>query len=94
VKRALPPLGDLVPSPSDDLKEKLKRMPIVVSLGGKVYGFSDLPVQYFAPQSKDDCGPVLSLLVSNDSLNTSPELKVQRLFGDLASDSEPPPWRS
>ena len=62
-----------------DLHER-RRIPIVITAGGKTYGFSDQPLFGIGHT-------VLSFIASNDSLNTSPALKVRRLLGDPASDS-------
>jgi hypothetical protein len=74
----------------------LNRLPVVVTAGGKTYGFSDQPFQAVVNKTSSHSA-VLSFIVSNDSLNASPELTVRRLFGDPASDSRPvdfiPPGR-
>jgi hypothetical protein len=73
----------------------LNRLPVVVTAGGKTYGFSDQPFQVVVNKSSGRA--VLSFIASNESLNAAPELTVQRIFGDPASDSLPvefiPPGR-
>jgi hypothetical protein len=64
--------------------ERINTLPILVYAGGKAYGFSDLPLQYV---SQDESTTFISFAAANDSLNNSPQLKVQRLFGDPESDS-------
>lgn len=69
--------------------DRINSAPIVAYAGGKAYGFSDLPLQYLDPEkdSVDESSRVIAFIAANDSLNTSPQLKVQRLFGDPQSDS-------
>ena len=73
----------------------LNRLPIVITAGGKTYGFSDQPFQLVINKESGDA--VLSFVATNDSLNAAPELTVKRLFGDPSDDSPPmefvPPGR-
>ncbi len=66
---------------NDTLVPALNRLPIVVTAGGKTYGFSDLPLTLLSDSE-------LSFVASNETINMSPQVKVQRLFGDPGGDSE------
>jgi hypothetical protein len=69
----------------DEVRRRVNKLPIVIVAGGKTYGFSDLPFQAMSPGT--DKSPKLSFIASNDSLDFSPLLQVQRLFGDPNLDS-------
>jgi len=105
----------------EDLEKSLNQWPVVLTVGAKTYGFSDLPFQSMTevrPQENaktssaktvketvcDDSNKLsrvdvvthdqhvyLSVVASNDSLNASPQVRVQRLFGNPGDDSS---WRS
>jgi hypothetical protein len=105
----------------EDLEKSLRQWPVVLTVGAKTYGFSDLPFQSMTEEGPKDttknpsvkmvqeqvCGDdgkfhstsvatkdqhvYLSVVATNDSLNASPEVRVQRLFGNPGDDSA---WRS
>jgi hypothetical protein len=82
-----PNLADPRPMKKYRLDESLNRWPIVLTVGGKTFGLSDLPFQSIEGH---DQRVFLSVVATNDSINASPQVKVQRLFGNPEDDSD---WR-
>ena len=107
--------------PEDWKRTGFDHWPIVLTVGGKTYGFSDLPLQSMTeetasksamtaaatPAKMEFCGTdgkphdmdlpaterhvYLSVVATNDSINSSPNVRVSRLFGNPSDNSD---WRS
>jgi hypothetical protein len=77
----------------DPALTRINSLPVLVSVAGNAYGFSDLPYQYSGPHYQDERPAtepkVISLVADRDALEKSPQLKILRLFGDPESDSIP-----
>jgi hypothetical protein len=67
------------------LNASINHWPIVLNVGGKTYGFTDLPFQGI---DYDTEHTYLSVVATNDSINASPEAQVMRLFGNPDDDSD------
>jgi hypothetical protein len=73
--------------------------PIVMTLGGKTFGFSDLPFQSISYPCNSDSSraTLIEVVALNDWLNSSSQVKIQTLFGMPRNDPDPqyfvPPGR-
>jgi hypothetical protein len=83
-----PDLSKPFPMNITNLRHTLQQWPLVLNVGGRIYGFSDAPFQSIKTESG---GVTLAAVVSNDSINVSPQVRVQRLFGNPQDDSD---WQS
>jgi hypothetical protein len=70
------------------LDASVNKWPVVLVVGGKTYGLSDLP---FQATESDGTYRYFSVVATNDSINASPQIKLQRLFGNPDDDSD---WQS
>ena len=81
------------------LSQFVNKLPLVAVVGGKTYGLSDAPFQSvsYVTSNANRKVTLLTVVASNDSLNTFPQVSLQTLFSQSEDDPEPqtfiPPGR-